>query len=68
MGIPNVFGKLWVLILDSGRECQVNKHFLKPTFGNFLPPYIHLYFRIVYNDVVGILYHFTDNDPRAVIG
>ena len=50
------------------RECQVNKHFLKPTFGNFLPPYIHLYFRIVYNDVVGILYHFTDNDPRAVIG
>ena len=27
-----------------------------------------IYFRIVFNYVVDIFYHFTENDPRAIIG
>ena len=29
---------------------------------------IDIYFRIVFNYVVDIFYHFTENDPRAIIG
>ena len=29
---------------------------------------IDIYFRIVFNYVVNIFYHFTENDPRAIIG
>ena len=29
---------------------------------------IDIYFRIVFNHVVDIFYHFTENDPRAIIG
>ena len=65
MGIPNVFGKLWVLILDSGGRGNVKS--INQHLGTFYR-LIFIHFRIVYNDVVGILNHFPYNDPRAVIG